>query len=170
MSLPVSVTKLPLILHLLIETPASLSFLLKPHSQLPGASPEAVLILRNFGGLLLSTNILTLLFLYRGTGKEEDDGLTALVEICLGTYHFWPIHRAWRRMNGSRLSSAKREERKERENTNGKGNGYNGWSQNGNGKRMEKKEEKAPLGGPKVHFVVHVVCLVALLGVGISSL
>jgi hypothetical protein len=53
----------------------------------------------------------------------------------LGTYHVWPIYRAWSRI------------RVNRDGTGG-------------------KEEKKVLGGPVVHFVVHVVCLVVMQGSG----
>ncbi|KAK4044270.1 hypothetical protein C8A01DRAFT_42939 [Parachaetomium inaequale] len=123
-----------LLLHLLIETPASLSFLLAPYKQLPGASPEAKLILRNFGGLLLSTNLVCLALLFR---KPVDNQLMAMLCACLGTYHVWPIYRAWARMGAHDVG----------------------------GKVGEKV-----LGGPVVHFVVHVVCLGALLGSGVVGL
>ena len=133
--------KAALTLHLLTETPASLSFLLTPGTQLPGASPEARLILRNFGGLLLATNLACLALL--GGGRVHDDGgdrVMALFCAGLGTYHVWPIYRAWVRMGGE-----KRE---------------------GDGSPRGKKV----LGGPVVHFGVHVVCLVALEGGGVVGL
>ncbi|KAH6842821.1 hypothetical protein B0I37DRAFT_448228 [Chaetomium sp. MPI-CAGE-AT-0009] len=85
-----------------VGTPASLSFLLFPQSQLPGASAEARLILRNLGGLLLATNLACLALL--GGGRVVDDGgadggvTTALFCAGLGTYHVWPTYRAWVRM------------------------------------------------------------------------
>jgi hypothetical protein len=85
-----------LTLHLLTETPASLSFLLAPHAQLPGASPDAVLILRNLGGLLLATNLACLVLLLAGSSSSSSSGAVpeqtlALLWVCLGTYHVWPI-------------------------------------------------------------------------------
>jgi hypothetical protein len=118
-----------LTLHLLTETPASLSFLLAPHAQLPGASPDALLILRNLGGLLLATNLVCLVLLASPASAVSEQTM-ALLCVCLGTYHVWPIYRAWVRM--------------------GRGGG--------GGEKV--------LGGPGVHFVVHVVCLGALVGVG----
>ncbi|KAK3898215.1 hypothetical protein C8A05DRAFT_19153 [Staphylotrichum tortipilum] len=129
-----------LTLHLLTELPASLSFLLAPTAQLPSASPDARLILRNFGGLLMATNLLCVVLLFhhqnptatiRG-GCDDDDRLIALLCGCLGTYHLWPCYRAYARLKG------------------GKGSGMRG--------------EKAVLGGPAVHLVVHVVCLGAMVG------
>ncbi|KAL2149353.1 hypothetical protein VTH82DRAFT_8701 [Thermothelomyces myriococcoides] len=138
-------TKLALLLHLLVEIPASLSFLLAPHAQLPGASAEARLILRNLGGLLAATNLIVLVILLSNPAEAvsataaaaaETYRLTAWLCLCLGTYHVWPIHRAWVRMKWSLSSS-------------------------------HKKEEKKVLGGPAVHFMVHVLCLTALLGAGL---
>ncbi|KAL2174956.1 uncharacterized protein P884DRAFT_331552 [Thermothelomyces heterothallicus CBS 202.75] len=121
-------TKLALLIHLLVETPASLSFLLAPRAQLPGASPEARLILRNLGGLLAATNLAVLVLL--GTppaAAPETRQLTARLCLCLGTYHVWPIHRAWARMR---------------------------WWWSSSSSSREKKGKKV-LGGPAVHFVVH---------------
>ncbi|KAK3292542.1 uncharacterized protein B0H64DRAFT_230596 [Chaetomium fimeti] len=128
--------KAALTLHLLIETPASLSFLLTPQAQLPGASPDARLILRNLGGLLLATNLACLALLGGGRIADDDgDRVTALFCAGLGTYHVWPTYRAWVRM--------------------GMGGGLQG---------------KRVLGGPVVHFVVHVACLVAMVGGGVVGL
>ncbi|KAK4462723.1 hypothetical protein QBC42DRAFT_296588 [Cladorrhinum samala] len=166
--------QIPLVLHLATEIPASLSFLLAPRAQLPSASRDATLILRNFGGSLLSTNLLCLGFLFwsgsrsrsrsrssssatigkdhdHGHGHDgrddghEDDVLAGLILLSLASYHFWPIWRAWDRMSRS-LSSA-----------------------DSKGKDVDVKSNKV-LGGPKVHFVVHVVCLVVLVVGGVMNL
>ncbi|KAK4100534.1 hypothetical protein N658DRAFT_516604 [Parathielavia hyrcaniae] len=147
---PPTPLKQALTLHLLTELPASLSFLLAPHAQLPNAGPEATLILRNLGGLLMATNLVCFVLLLDGggaaTGSTADatDRLTARLCLCLGTYHVWPMVRAWTRMRRGRL---------------------HGGSGGGSG-REEKKEERKVLGGPVVHFVVHVLCLVAMIGSG----
>ncbi|KAK4126904.1 hypothetical protein N657DRAFT_180317 [Parathielavia appendiculata] len=135
--------KQALTLHLLTEVPASLSFLLAPHAQLLGASPEATLILRNLGGLLMATNLVCLAVLL--AKPPSDDRLTARLCLCLGTYHVWPIARAWVRM---RLRRGAHE---------GSGSGSGGGG---------VREEKKVLGGPVVHFVVHVICLLAMVGSG----
>lgn len=127
----------PLLLHLLVETPASLSFLLAPRSQLRGASPEAVLILRNLGGLLLATNLVCLVLLSAGSdgdGGSRYSRLAASVCLCLATYHVWPAHRAYSRI----------------------ARGVVGGKDGG----------RKVLGGPKVHLAVHLVCLAALLAGG----
>lgn len=132
--------KLPILIHLLVETPASLSFLLAPQSQLPRASPEARLILRNLGGLLLATNLVCLAFLARPVPADEQ--LTAAVCVGLGTYHVWPAYRAYARIV--------------------KGVG------GGGGPR--RQQQKKVLGGPVVHLVAHLLCLVALVGGGWAGL
>ncbi|KAK4176826.1 hypothetical protein QBC36DRAFT_300807 [Triangularia setosa] len=131
MTLHIPLIKLPLLLHLLTEIPACLSFLLVPEAQLPRATPEATLILRNFGGLLLSTNLIALLFILR----SHFDCLSALVTLCLGAYHIWPIYRAYSRLRDAKLAQ---------------------------GKKENEKQNKV-LGGPVVHFWVHIGCLAALL-------
>ncbi|KAK4164533.1 hypothetical protein QBC43DRAFT_262092 [Cladorrhinum sp. PSN259] len=141
--------QIPLLLHLLIEIPASLSFLFNPRSQLPPSSSsptsaassshdrDAILILRNFGGLLLATNLLvSVLLFHQHNFKEDSEGifdgnLSGWILLSLGTYHFWPCWRAWDRIKRSSAN-------------------------------QDKKEQKA-LGGPKVHLVVHLICLFALL-------
>ncbi|ROW13552.1 hypothetical protein VPNG_04370 [Cytospora leucostoma] len=89
---------LALLLHLLVEVPASVSFLLAAPRQLRkhNPSPEAVLICQSYGGLLLSTNVLCFLFLvYRG---GDFDDATAILAASLAVYHVFPIWRAWVRI------------------------------------------------------------------------
>jgi hypothetical protein len=148
-----------LTLHLLIETTAALSFLLCPAAQLPAAASgtgaaadDARLVLRNLGGALLATDLLCLvLLLARPAPTAHDQPLAAQVCLCLGTYHVWPIYRAWVRMRRRQV---------------GKRSGKGGGGGGGGGREEEKKVR----GGPPVHFVVHVMCLVALLGRGWAAL
>ncbi|KAK3492863.1 uncharacterized protein B0T23DRAFT_358838 [Neurospora hispaniola] len=206
---------IPLFLHLLIETPASLSFLLRPESQLPllsssssfsssSSSPspslspspttedpssstnhpprqlppitaqqatEARLILRNFGGLLLSVNCLVfyLLFLFHHQfsstslrPENKKDELIRGITACLSLYHVFPLYRAWKRICMSSSSSSAVDEKKrkkdmrEEERKEGEKEGE---------KEKEKEKEKEDmkdetqktLGGPVVHFVVHMI-------------
>ncbi|KAK0628921.1 hypothetical protein B0T17DRAFT_170608 [Bombardia bombarda] len=135
-----SSAKAPLLLHLLIETPAALSFLLHPQAQLPGASDDAKLILRSYGGLLLSTNLVCLTLLLDGTTSTT---MAARITLCLGLYHAWPIYRAVSRIRRyGRVASGPPKE----------------------------KGAVTVLGGPALHFVVHVVCLVALVGGGLVGM
>lgn len=86
--------KLPLLLHTLLEAAASLSFLLSPAAQLPGASDEARLVFRSYGGLLLSSSILCAGFWLR----PGLDSATRLVAGSMAVYHVFPIWRAWARL------------------------------------------------------------------------
>lgn len=79
----------PFLLHTLIETPAALSFILSPTSQLSPCPPEATLILQSFGGLLLSTNLISLIFLRRNFDETSRN-----VALAFGLWHLWPCYRA----------------------------------------------------------------------------
>ncbi|KAK4109762.1 hypothetical protein N656DRAFT_847528 [Canariomyces notabilis] len=126
---------LPLLFHLLIETPASISFIFFPKAQLLNASPDAILISRNLGGLLLAINLVCLVFL---TGGESyNNQLVAKVSLCFATYHVWPAHRAYVRL----------------------ARGPKG-----------RREEQKVLGGPVVHLVVHLGCLISLFGGGLMGI
>lgn len=144
---------IPILLHLLIETPgassqippyfpsppslthvvyttASLSFLLRPQVQLRQRDPsplaqEAALICRSYGGLLLATNLFCAHFLLRDTFDEVSVALAR----SLALYHVFPIARAWARI------------------------------------RQGGRHEDA-LGGPVVHLLVHVILLASLLWAG----
>lgn len=130
--------KLPLLLHTIIETAAALSFICKPEAQLPAASDDARLILQSYGGLLLSSNVLCVLFLAR----PGLDSATGLVALGVASYHLWPARRAFVRIR--------------------RGIGI--------GIGAEQRRQARVLGGPAVHFVVHVVCFVALMGTGLVGL
>jgi hypothetical protein len=94
MASSLSIAKLPLLIHAIGESFAALSFITSPQKQLPGADEQATLILHNYGGLLLSTSLMCgLLFLEPGF-----DDTARLVTACLGTFHVWPLMRAWTRL------------------------------------------------------------------------
>ncbi|KAK1759653.1 hypothetical protein QBC47DRAFT_372686 [Echria macrotheca] len=125
----ISPEKLPLLLHTLTETPASLSFLLTPESQLPHATPEAVLILRSYGALLGSTSLLSLWFTF---SSQTDPESTRIFSLAMALYHLFPIYRAWARM--SLLP-----------------------------RTPQTPKPKKVLGGPRVHFWVHIICFLSLI-------
>lgn len=130
---------LPFVFHLLIETGAAASFIFRPEQQLPGCSAAARLILRQYGGLLLSTNLVCLVAIFHHHHQPPSCGTgatTRLLAAALGTYHAWPIHRALARL---------------RYKVQGDGGGDSGGG--------------AALGGPVVHLVVHSLCLAAFLAV-----
>jgi hypothetical protein len=134
------VANIALLCHLLVEVPASLSFLLAAPTQLrePNPSPEAVLVCQSYGGLLLSTNVLCFLFLY-SRGNSNADDAKSLVAASLAVYHVFPIWRAWARIRRQ-------------------GGLGRGWAQ-----------QAGVLGGPYVHFVVHVLLLLSLSWAGLHG-
>ncbi|KAL0934157.1 uncharacterized protein CTRU02_210956 [Colletotrichum truncatum] len=87
-------SNLPFVLHVIIETAAAASFIFKPASQLPNPSVAARLVLESFGGLLLTTNLICLIFVSR----PEFDGTSRLVAISLAFWHVWPCRRAYVRL------------------------------------------------------------------------
>ena len=88
-------SKLAYIWHIAIETPAALSFILTPEKQLPGCSPAAELILRQYGGLLLSSVLLSVVMLVSPRMAHRNNGFFAAA---LGSYHLWPVYRAYMRL------------------------------------------------------------------------
>ncbi|KAK8045383.1 hypothetical protein PG993_005407 [Apiospora rasikravindrae] len=68
---PFSWSKSAYIWHAIIETPAALSFILSPKKQLPECSPAAELILRQYGGLLLSSVLLSVVMLVSPRGLVD---------------------------------------------------------------------------------------------------
>ncbi|KAL8371135.1 hypothetical protein RB595_001130 [Gaeumannomyces hyphopodioides] len=144
-------SKLPLILHILVETAAARSFILQPRSQLPLEQPrdhdaaaaaaaaaaetaraEADLILKNLGGALLATNLVALALVLR-PDDQALDRTGHLTVLALASYHVWPAYRAFARI--FRPAAASR-----------------------------AAGSRAPLGGPPVHLAVHAVCFLGLLG------
>ena len=106
--MPTSTTTLqtlPFLLHILVETPAALTFILAPSSHLPPAqrpAPRAVaLVFRSLGGLLLATNLLALVFLTRPAGLFlAGDDSARLVACVYAFWHLWPCYRAAVRLGG----------------------------------------------------------------------
>lgn len=86
--------KIPFALHAIVETAAALSFMITPEKQIPGCSEATRLVLRQYGGLLLSTNYICIFILcqphFSDTGR--------LIAAALGTYHGWPSYRAYVRL------------------------------------------------------------------------
>ncbi|KAF4345943.1 hypothetical protein FBEOM_85 [Fusarium beomiforme] len=86
---------IPFLIHALIETPAAFTFILKPSSQLQPLPPSAALILQSFGGLLLTSNLIALIFLRRAF-----DDATRQAALAFAFWHIWPCWRASRRLSG----------------------------------------------------------------------
>lgn len=131
---------LALLFHVLIEAPASLSFLLDAPKQLREArpSPEAVLVCQSYGGLLVATNVLCVLLLYC-RGSTNFDDASAIVAASLAIYHVMPLRRAWARIKAQDAGR--------------------GWLQ-----------QADAMGGPYVHFTVHALLLVSLTWAGLHGI
>ncbi|KAH9907602.1 hypothetical protein F4778DRAFT_778026 [Xylariomycetidae sp. FL2044] len=86
--------KLAFVVHAVVETAAAISFIFHPERQLPGCTPAAKLILRQYGGLLLSSNFVCLAVI----AESEFSHTARLLAVALGSYHAWPCHRAYSRM------------------------------------------------------------------------
>jgi hypothetical protein len=86
--------KLAFLLHTVVELPAAFTFIFRPNVQLPNASPDAVLILRNYGGLLLATVGLSSAMYWR----NSFDSVSQTVAFSLASYHVWPLARAVSRL------------------------------------------------------------------------
>ncbi|KAI0386392.1 hypothetical protein F5Y04DRAFT_243966 [Hypomontagnella monticulosa] len=86
--------KLPFAFHALIETAAAISFIFNPDKQLPGCDAATRLVLRQYGGLLLSTNLICLAVL----AEPGVTNMTRLLAATLGSYHIWPCYRAYIRI------------------------------------------------------------------------
>lgn len=84
---------LPFWLHLLIELPASLNFFLRPSEQLSSPAPQAHAVIKQYATLLLSSNLVALVFMFRPV-----DGTSANVAGALAIYHLAPLTRATLRL------------------------------------------------------------------------
>ena len=81
---------LPFLIHTIIEVVAGLSFISRPQSQLQPLSPAAKLILECYGGLLIFSSCMSLLFYTRGL----DAGTTRMASCAFALWHLFPAHRA----------------------------------------------------------------------------
>ena len=82
--------KLPFLVHDVVATFAGLTFIFRPYRQLAPLSDAAKLILQCYGGCLLFTNLISLIFLVR----PEVDETTRLVAFAYAFWHLWPSYRA----------------------------------------------------------------------------
>ncbi|KAF5004083.1 hypothetical protein FDECE_9398 [Fusarium decemcellulare] len=90
-----SVVTSPFLIHVLIETPAALSFIFSPSSQLQPLDPQAALLLKLLGGLLLTTNLIGLIFV-----RRPFDDVARHVALAFAFWHIWPCYRAYIRLRG----------------------------------------------------------------------
>ncbi|CAJ2505528.1 Uu.00g129220.m01.CDS01 [Anthostomella pinea] len=86
--------ELPFAVHGIIETVAALSFIFNPEKQLPGCTPAAKLILRQYGGLLLASGLVCLAVLI----EPGFNDLKKMLAMAMGSYHAWPCYRAYVRI------------------------------------------------------------------------
>ncbi|KJR83207.1 uncharacterized protein SPSK_04645 [Sporothrix schenckii 1099-18] len=90
--------RLAFLLHAAIETPAAATFLFAPHRQVSPTllasatgGGEVVLLLQNYGGLLASSVLLSLVM----ATWSSPGHLRGLVALALGSYHLFPSRRAF---------------------------------------------------------------------------
>jgi hypothetical protein len=95
--MPLTIQHLPFLIHILLETPASLNFFLRPSEQLSVPAPQAHAIIKQYAILLLSSNLVALVFLLR-----DVDETSRAVAGALGVYHFAPLVRAVSRLSAGR--------------------------------------------------------------------
>jgi hypothetical protein len=86
--------KVPFAFHAIIETAAALSFIITPEKQLSNCTPAAKLILRQYGGLLIATNLVCLAVFAQPTFESSGQ----ILAVALGSYHIWPAYRAYARL------------------------------------------------------------------------
>lgn len=130
--------KLPLLLHVAVESAAATSFICKPSSQIKEPSLEVQLVLQSLGGLLLSTNLVSLVFIFR----PGFDTTSRLVAASLASWHLWPMRRAWVRLSTAAAGNGAKEKKQPR-----------GGSQ-----------DPVVFGGPSVHLAIHAALFISLLG------
>lgn len=100
-AMKVFLEQVPLFLHLCVELPASLSFLLRPSATLTVPQPYSHGVIRQYALLLLTTNIIVVLLLMRPM-----DLLTHQVCGALVLYHIGPFIRAATRIRKQEPGSA----------------------------------------------------------------
>ncbi|KAK0120012.1 hypothetical protein ONS95_011430 [Cadophora gregata] len=77
------------LIHALLELPASLNFFFRPNEQLSTPVPQAHALIRQYAVLLMSSNIVALIFAFRPV-----DETSRRVAGALATYHAAPLVRA----------------------------------------------------------------------------
>lgn len=80
---------IPLLLHILIELPASLNFIFRPSATLAVKQPHAHAVIRQYALLLMTSNLIALIFLFK-----PPDAVSSQITGALALYHFGPLVRA----------------------------------------------------------------------------
>lgn len=81
---------IPFALHILAELPASLGFFFRPSATLTAPQPHAHGVIRQYGLLLTSTNLVAAVFLFQASSTTASCSVAA----ALALYHVGPVVRA----------------------------------------------------------------------------
>ncbi|KAK2627774.1 hypothetical protein QTJ16_002420 [Diplocarpon rosae] len=130
---------IPFLIHVFLETPASLNFFFRPNNQLSSPAPQAHALIKQYAVLLLSSSLIALVFAFR-----EADDTSRRVAGALAVYHVAPLMRAVERI-GAGVEGKKEREREALRGVGGRG------------------KAEGDLGGPWVHAVMHASALGALM-------
>lgn len=85
----IMMVKLGFLFHIIVETPASIAFFVKPSATLGQAQLHAHPIIRQYAFLLLASSRIAYAFLYRPT-----DDISRTIAAALAFYHVLPSYRA----------------------------------------------------------------------------
>ena len=96
-----SLWQLPFGIHVITETLAAASFILRPETQLATPDAETKLVLQLLGGLLLTTNLIAIAIATRHVFDET----SRLVAAAFTFWHLWPSYRAYARLTGPATAS-----------------------------------------------------------------
>lgn len=89
------------LLHVVIEMPAAINFMVQPSKQLGKHTPHAHAIVRQYALLLLSSILIAIIFAPRPVND-----LTKAVAGSLAIYHIGPALRSWSRLRSQAKRSA----------------------------------------------------------------
>lgn len=87
-------------LHIIIEVPAAINFMVQPSKQLGIYTPHAHAIIRQYAVLLVSSILISVIFVSRPL-----DSLTRNVAGSLAIYHVGPFLRSWSRLQSQAKQS-----------------------------------------------------------------
>ena len=93
MAMPLKKLQLGFLLHVLIEVPAAVNFLIFPSNQLGTYSPQAHAVIRQYALLLITSVLVSIIFMLRPV-----DQLAGQVAGALSLYHIGPSLRSIGRM------------------------------------------------------------------------
>lgn len=89
------------VLHIIIEVPAAINFMVQPSKQLGVHTPHAHAIVRQYALLLLSSILIAVTF-----ASRPADDLTRTVAGSLAIYHIGPFLRSWSRLTSQAKQSS----------------------------------------------------------------